>query len=345
MNETFFKKHSIYGIYKKPFLIEKKTQTNFIKNFNNNFKKKIKYGIGMGKTNAIIKINEDSFEIKNKFNRKLDLDNIERKYSIFSNDLHNKYNPKYLNSISDLLSNNDKNYLNKRKILNLKNEKIRIPKKNNFFLFLKRNYSNSLNPLSKKYFSNYNSYNLSKNDKKINNQIDNNSINKKKKKKTFFSKLNNNNILNDNEKKIEIKDPYDPELFYDRNSRFFSKDFFFEKLRKQNNFFSSSNSPMNKNYQQLKKIYKRPNIEKYLKSDFPNQSKKFIEKIKKSRSSNNINFSLTQKNYFSDNKSYKNCFNLYRNKSYKFKNENLIINNVKYKINDIMHTPFSFEKK
>ena len=342
MDENFMKKHSIYGIYKKPFLLEKNTQTNFIKNFNKNFRNKIKYGIGMGKSNAIIKINDDSFEIKNKFNRKIDLNNIERKYSIFTNDLHNKYNPKYLNSISDLLSNNEKNYLNKRKNLHLKNEKINFSKKKNFYPFLKRNYSNSLKILSKKFFSNYNSNNLSKNNTAIDIKIHNS----KKKKKTMFNVFNNNNNLNDNEKKIEIKDPFDPELFYDRNSRFFSKDIFFEKLRKQNNFFSSSNSPNNKKYQDLKKIYKRPKIEKYLKSDFPNQSKKFIEKIKKSKSNNNIDFSLTQKN---NNKSYKflstkNIFNLYNNKSYNFNNENLIINNNKYKIKDIIHKPFSFEK-
>ena len=254
------KKHSIYGIYKKPFLLEKNTQTNFIKNFNKNFKNKIKYGIGMGKSNAIIKINDDSFEIKNKFNRKLDLDNIERKYSIFSNDLHNKYNPKYLNSISDLLSNNEKNYLNKRKNLHLKNENINFSKKKNFFPFLKRNYSYKF--YLKKNLSNYNSNNISKN----NTAIDINIHNNKKKKKTIINIYNNNeNILNDNEKNIEIKDPFDPELFYDRNSRFFSKHIFFEKLRKEYNFFSSTNSPTNKNYQELKKIYKRPNIEKYLK--------------------------------------------------------------------------------
>ena len=335
------KKHSIYGIYKKPFLLEKNTQTNFIKNFNKNFKNKIKYGIGMGKSNAIIKINDDSFEIKNKFNRKLDLDNIERKYSIFSNDLHNKYNPKYLNSISDLLSNNEKNYLNKRKNLHLKNENINFSKKKNFFPFLKRNYSYKF--YSKKNLSNYNSNNISKN----NTAIDINIHNNKKKKKTIINIYNNNeNILNDNEKNIEIKDPFDPELFYDRNSRFFSKHIFFEKLRKEYNFFSSTNSPTNKNYQELKKIYKRPNIEKYLKSDFPNQSQKFIEKIKKSQSNNNIDFSikknyLTKKNskYLSTN----NIFNL--NNSYKFKNENLIINNIKYKIKDTINKPFSFEKK
>ena len=341
MDENFMKKHSIYGIYKKPFLLEKNTQTNFIKNFNKNFKNKIKYGIGMGKSNAIIKINDDSFEIKNKFNRKLDLDNIERKYSIFSNDLHNKYNPKYLNSISDLLSNNEKNYLNKRKNLHLKNENINFSKKKNFFPFLKRNYSYKF--YSKKNLSNYNSNNISKN----NTAIDINIHNNKKKKKTIINIYNNNeNILNDNEKNIEIKDPFDPELFYDRNSRFFSKHIFFEKLRKEYNFFSSTNSPTNKNYQELKKIYKRPNIEKYLKSDFPNQSQKFIEKIKKSQSNNNIDFSikknyLTKKNskYLSTN----NIFNL--NNSYKFKNENLIINNIKYKIKDTINKPFSFEKK
>lgn len=341
MDENFMKKHSIYGIYKKPFLLEKNTQTNFIKNFNKNFKNKIKYGIGMGKSNAIIKINDDSFEIKNKFNRKLELDNIERKYSIFSNDLHNKYNPKYLNSISDLLSNNEKNYLNKRKNLHLKNENINFSKKKNFFPFLKRNYSYKF--YSKKNLSNYNSNNISKN----NTAIDINIHNNKKKKKTIINIYNNNeNILNDNEKNIEIKDPFDPELFYDRNSRFFSKHIFFEKLRKEYNFFSSTNSPTNKNYQELKKIYKRPNIEKYLKSDFPNQSQKFIEKIKKSQSNNNIDFSikknyLTKKNskYLSTN----NIFNL--NNSYKFKNENLIINNIKYKIKDTINKPFSFEKK
>jgi len=333
------KKHSIYGIYKKPFLLEKNTQTNFIKNFNKNFRNKIKYGIGMGKSNAIIKINDDSFEIKNKFNRKLDLDNIERKYSIFFNDLHNRYNPKYLNSISDLLSNNEKNYLNKRKNLHLKNEKIIFSKKKNFFPFLKRNYSNSLKFLSNKNLSKYNSNNLSKNKIDIKN-------NNKKKKKKIINNFDSDNNLNDSEKKIEIKDPFDPELFYDRNSRFFSKDIFFEKLRKQNNFFSSTNSPMNKNYQELKKIYKRPKIEKYLKSDFPNQSKKFIEKIKKSKSNNNIDFSLTLKNNNKNSKflSTKNIFNLYNNKSYNFKNENLIINNNKYKIKDIIHKPFSFEK-
>ena len=341
MDENFMKKHSIYGIYKKPFLLVKNTQTNFIKNFNKNFKNKIKYGIGMGKSNAIIKINDDSFEIKNKFNRKLDLDNIERKYSIFSNDLHNKYNPKYLNSISDLLSNNEKNYLNKRKNLHLKNENINFSKKKNFFPFLKRNYSYKF--YLKKNLSNYNSNNISKN----NTAIDINIHNNKKKKKTIINIYNNNeNILNDNEKNIEIKDPFDPELFYDRNSRFFSKHIFFEKLRKEYNFFSSTNSPTNKNYQELKKIYKRPNIEKYLKSDFPNQSQKFIEKIKKSQSNNNIDFSikknyLTKKNskYLSTN----NIFNL--NNSYKFKNENLIINNIKYKIKDTIIKPFSFEKK
>ena len=341
MDENFMKKHSIYGIYKKPFLLEKNTQTNFIKNFNKNFKNKIKYGIGMGKSNAIIKINDDSFEIKNKFNRKLDLDNIERKYSIFSNDLHNKYNPKYLNSISDLLSNNEKNYLNKRKNLHLKNENINFSKKKNFFPFLKRNYSYKF--YSKKNLSNYNSNNISKNNTAIDIKIHNS----KKKKKTIINIYNNNeNILNDNEKNIEIKDPFDPELFYDRNSRFFSKHIFFEKLRKEYNFFSSTNSPTNKNYQELKKIYKRPNIEKYLKSDFPNQSQKFIEKIKKSQSNNNIDFSikknyLTKKNskYLSTN----NIFNL--NNSYKFKNENLIINNIKYKIKDTINKPFSFEKK
>lgn len=341
MDENFMKKHSIYGIYKKPFLLEKNTQTNFIKNFNKNFKNKIKYGIGMGKSNAIIKINDDSFEIKNKFNRKLDLDNIERKYSIFSNDLHNKYNPKYLNSISDLLSNNEKNYLNKRKNLHLKNENINFSKKKNFFPFLKRNYSYKF--YLKKNLSNYNSNNISKN----NTAIDINIHNNKKKKKTIINIYNNNeNILNDNEKNIEIKDPFDPELFYDRNSRFFSKHIFFEKLRKEYNFFSSTNSPTNKNYQELKKIYKRPNIEKYLKSDFPNQSQKFIEKIKKSQINNNIDFSikknyLTKKNskYLSTN----NIFNL--NNSYKFKNENLIINNIKYKIKDTIIKPFSFEKK
>ena len=342
MDENFMKKHSIYGIYKKPFLLEKNTQTNFIKNFNKNFKNKIKYGIGMGKSNAIIKINDDSFEIKNKFNRKLDLDNIERKYSIFSNDLHNKYNPKYLNSISDLLSNNEKNYLNKRKNLHLKNENINFSKKKNFFPFLKRNYSYKF--YLKKNLSNYNSNNISKN----NTAIDINIHNNKKKKKTIINIYNNNeNILNDNEKNIEIKDPFDPELFYDRNSRFFSKHIFFEKLRKENNFFSSTNSPTNKNYQELKKIYKRPNIEKYLKSDFPNQSQKFIQKIKKSQSYNNIDFSI-KKNYLTNKQNSKylstnNILNL--NKSYKLKNENLNINNNIYKIKDIINIPFSFEKK
>jgi hypothetical protein len=342
MDENFMKKHSIYGIYKKPFLLEKNTQTNFIKNFNKNFKNKIKYGIGMGKSNAIIKINDDSFEIKNKFNRKLDLDNIERKYSIFSNDLHNKYNPKYLNSISDLLSNNEKNYLNKRKNLHLKNENINFSKKKNFFPFLKRNYSYKF--YLKKNLSNYNSNNISKN----NTAIDINIHNSKKKKKTIINIYNNNeNNLNDNEKNIEIKDPFDPELFYDRNSRFFSKHIFFEKLRKENNFFSSTNSPTNKNYQELKKIYKRPNIEKYLKSDFPNQSQKFIQKIKKSQSYNNIDFSI-KKNYLTNKQNSKylstnNILNL--NKSYKLKNENLNINNNIYKIKDIINIPFSFEKK
>ena len=342
MDENFMKKHSIYGIYKKPFLLEKNTQTNFIKNFNKNFKNKIKYGIGMGKSNAIIKINDDSFEIKNKFNRKIDLNNIERKYSIFTNDLHNKYNPKYLNSISDLLSNNEKNYLNKRKNLHLKNENINFSKKKNFFPFLKRNYSNKF--YSKKYSSNYNSNNISKNNTAIDIKIHNN----KKKKKTIINIYNNNeNNLNDNEKNIEIKDPFDPELFYDRNSRFFSKHIFFEKLRKENNFFSSTNSPTNKNYQELKKIYKRPNIEKYLKSDFPNQSQKFIQKIKKSQSYNNIDFSI-KKNYLNNKQNSKylstnNILNL--NKSYKLKNENLNINNNIYKIKDIINIPFSFEKK
>ena len=113
--------------------------------------------------------------------KKMRLKDIIRQYKLFFNKKFNLYNKKYIDNLVDLLENNDKDYLIKRKKLTLSKKKIR------FFHSpeLKTDIFNSIKSVRKKHF-NQTTSNL--------NSIQNN-----------FSESNSINTLYDRNKKSEIK--------------------------------------------------------------------------------------------------------------------------------------------
>ena len=113
--------------------------------------------------------------------KKMRLKDIIRQYKLFFNKKFNLYNKKYIDTLVDLLENNDKDYLIKRKKLTLSKKKV------NFFHSpeMKKDIFNSIKSFRKKHF-NQTTSNL--------NTIQNN-----------FSESNSINVLYDRNNNNEIK--------------------------------------------------------------------------------------------------------------------------------------------
>ncbi len=276
---------------------------------------KVIFGPKLEMVNIKEKKKESNYDI---MESKLRLKNIVKLYELSFNKKLKKYSSKYLKDMFNLLNQNDKDYIEKRKLLfnNNKEQNFKLDKEN-------------LNHLNKNNLTINHCKNLNSQNSFFNDFL----------KKSFSTK----NYIKSKEKKIvKNKSSIFKEYVFNENN----KENIFNKLKGENKFFekySESEEKINKVIQKIRKIPKL----KYL--NISNSLKeKTIERMKKSSScENHAKNNLIEKYYYKDtfsekkktlnkDKKYNSSLNIIRFPSLKTSKKNiLLIGGNKYDLNEI----------